>query len=266
MQVSILGCGWLGLPLAQSLLKKGYAVKGSTTSPEKLVILEEAGITPFLLSLNTNVITGDISGFLTNSEVLIIDIPPRLRGIESELFTDKIKTLIPCIEQSEIKQVLFISSISVYGNNDDMVTEETIAIPDSDSGKQLLEAEQLLQSNLNFKTTVLRFAGLIGSNRHPVYHLAGKENLPNPYAVINLIHQEDCIGIIERIIEKEAWDQTFNAATPFHPARKEYYTTKAIELKLPQPQFVSEKGSTGKIISSQKIVGLLEYDFIIDRL
>lgn len=32
--VSILGCGWLGLPLAEQLLAEGYSVKGSTTRAE----------------------------------------------------------------------------------------------------------------------------------------------------------------------------------------------------------------------------------------
>ena len=36
MQVSILGCGWLGLPLAKSLIEKGFSVNGSTTSVEKI--------------------------------------------------------------------------------------------------------------------------------------------------------------------------------------------------------------------------------------
>ena len=35
-KISILGCGWLGLPLAKSLLAKGYKIKGSTTSESKL--------------------------------------------------------------------------------------------------------------------------------------------------------------------------------------------------------------------------------------
>jgi nucleoside-diphosphate-sugar epimerase len=91
--------------------------------------------------------------------------------------------------------VLFISSTSVYNDVDAFVTEETIARPATESGKQLLETEQLLQSNINFKTTILRFGGLIGEDRHPVKFLAGRENLENPNAPINLIHQEDCIGI-----------------------------------------------------------------------
>ena len=44
MQVSILGCGWLGLPLAKALIGEGYTVKGSTTTPAKLNLLKEEGV------------------------------------------------------------------------------------------------------------------------------------------------------------------------------------------------------------------------------
>ena len=35
-RISILGCGWLGLPLAKELLDRSFEVKGSTTSSNKL--------------------------------------------------------------------------------------------------------------------------------------------------------------------------------------------------------------------------------------
>jgi 3-hydroxyisobutyrate dehydrogenase-like beta-hydroxyacid dehydrogenase len=51
IKISILGCGWLGLPLAKSLLAKSYEVKGSTTSENKLEVLINAGILPFQIQL-----------------------------------------------------------------------------------------------------------------------------------------------------------------------------------------------------------------------
>ena len=104
-QISILGCGWLGLPLAKSLLEKGYSVKGSTTSIEKISILKNEGITPFQISLGEDKIEGEIEMFLANSEILIIDIPPKLRGDSKENFVGKIQTLVPFIEKSPIKKI-----------------------------------------------------------------------------------------------------------------------------------------------------------------
>ena len=66
-KISILGCGWLGLPLAKALLEKGFSVNGSTTSTEKLSILENAGISPFLISLDSKSVSGAIESFLQES-------------------------------------------------------------------------------------------------------------------------------------------------------------------------------------------------------
>lgn len=266
-QISILGCGWLGLPLAKALLQDGFSVKGSTTSPDKLAILENSGIQAFLISLSEEKTTGNFDDFLKNSKTLIIDVPPKLRGSEKENFVAKIKNTIPFIEKSTIENVLFISSTSVYGEDNSVVTEETEAQPETESGKQLLETEQLLQNNPNFKTIVLRFGGLIGEDRHPIKFLAGKSNLENPNAPINLIHQNDCVGIILEILRQAQNDklernETFNAVTPFHPSRKEYYTQKAIDLNLQLPEFNDDTAASGKTISSAKIENILKYTFL----
>ena len=63
-KISLLGCGWLGLPLAKSLLEKGFLVNGSTTSEDKISILKREGIRPFLISLGGNEIGSEIDLFL----------------------------------------------------------------------------------------------------------------------------------------------------------------------------------------------------------
>ena len=278
-KISILGCGWLGLPLAKKLIEKGNSIKGSTTSENKLSILEDAGINPFLVILSDPEASGEgglesesvseaINDFLAESEILIIDIPPKLRtntDSSRKLFVEKIETLIPFIEKSTIKKVLFVSSTSVYGDQNDLIIEETIPNPETESGKQLLLAEAILQKNQNFETTILRFGGLIGEDRHPVKFLAGKENLENPDAPVNLIHQEDCIGIIEEIILQSKWNEVFNAVAPFHPSRENYYTQKAKEQNLILPKFSTEKSNIKKIISSEKIENSLSYKFKLEN-
>lgn len=261
-QISILGCGWLGLPLAKALLKKGFLVKGSTTSMEKISVLESAGIAPFIIRLEEEKISDSITDFLADSQILIVDIPPKLRGNSNENFVAKIATLIPFIENSTIDKVLFVSSTSVYGEDNGLVTDETPLNPDTEGGRQLVIVESLLQKNSRFETTILRFGGLIGEDRNPVRFLSGRENIENPDAPINLIHQEDCIGIIEKIIELDSWNKTFNAVAPFHPTRKEYYTQKAADLNLALPKFVPSNTMAGKTILSDTLKNSLQYSFI----
>jgi nucleoside-diphosphate-sugar epimerase len=267
-QISILGCGWLGFPLAKALLKDDFLVKGSTTSEEKLSKLAAVGIDPFLVALDSKRISGAIDAFFHGSETLVIDIPPQLRGknsdglVKEKIFVEKIKTLIPHIEKATIQNVLFVSSTSVYGEVNATISETTTPKPNTESGKQLLEVEMLLQNNKNFKTTILRFGGLIGEDRNPITSLAGKQNLENPETKINFIHQEDCIGIIHKIIRSSSWNEIYNGVSPFHPTREDYYAQKAAELNLPLPQFDHSKTSSEKLILSDKIEDILGYCFI----
>ena len=88
MKVSILGCGWLGFPLAKKLIEIDFEVKGSTTSENKLDLLKSNNIEPFLITISEDKITGTISEFLYDSEILIINIPPGLRKI-TEVTSEK---------------------------------------------------------------------------------------------------------------------------------------------------------------------------------
>ena len=261
-RISILGCGWLGFPLAKSLVADGFYVKGSTTTLDRLELLSDAGIQPFLINLDVDLINGKIDSFLSESDVLIIAIPPKRKSPEVDSFHDKINRLIQHIEKSTVKKLLFISSTSVYGNAEGMINELTKPNPETESGKQLVEVENLLKQNKNFKYTILRFGGLVGVNRNPVKYLVDKANT-DASAPINLIHQDDAIGVIQEIISQGVWEETLNAVAPFYPTRQEYYSQKAKELNLPKPIFTEEKTMAYKVISSEYLQKRLNYTFKI---
>ncbi|NBL65017.1 NAD(P)H-binding protein [Flavobacterium sp. NST-5] len=260
-KISILGTGWLGFPLAKSLLEKGYRIKTSTTSPEKLDELEAFGLNASLVFVFEDKIEGNIEKFLRESEILIINIPPKLRSPKRENFVAKIKNVITAIEKSTVNKVLFVSSTSVYGDDENyrVVDEKSPENPDTESGKQILESEKLLQGNKNFQTTILRFGGLIGPGRNLIKFLSGKENVPNAKAPINLIEQKDCIEIIHQIIEKNCWNETFNGVNPNHPSREEYYSKQAVLHGFIAPKFSNEtsKGKTVNSKKSEEILGIV---------
>ena len=233
--ISILGCGWLGIPLAKDLMHSGFSLKGSTTNTQKLTLLAELGLQGFQITLDETKIVGNIDSFL-QSDLLIIDIPPKLRDNHSENFVKKIELLIPFIEKSTIKNVLFVSSTSVFADHQGMVDENVLPEPESESGRQLLESEKLLKQSIHFKTTILRFGGLIGADRHPVYYLSGK-TVAAPNAPVNLIHLDDCIGIVKHILLHRLWGNIFHGVSPYHPSKKLYYTEIARQLGLPKLKF-----------------------------
>jgi len=242
--VSILGCGWLGKELAVNLIKKGYEVKGSTTSKDKLQELESVAITPYLVDISKE----HISSEFLDADVLIITITSK----EVENF----KRLISSIEKSNITKVIFISSTSVYPSLNKEMTEE-----DETVDSPLVEIENLFRNNNKFQTTIIRFAGLFGGERQPGNWFANRK-IPHPKGYVNMIHREDCIAIIQEIIEQDVFGEVFNACVNDHPTREGFYINARKTLGKPIPEFDESKPLVYKIISSKKLQKALSYQFI----
>ncbi|MHA7865442.1 SDR family oxidoreductase [Flagellimonas marinaquae] len=250
-RIGILGCGWLGFPLAQRLVNRGFTVKGTTTSPSKIQHLQDEGIQPFLVGLSENGIQGPIGEFLTGVDTLIINVPPKLRGNATENYVDKMKHLLEAIGKSTVSQVLFISSTAVYGDAEGEITEDTPLAPVTESGKQLVACENLFRNQKGFTASIIRFGGLIGPDRHPVTTLSGREGLSNGHHPINLIHLEDCIHMILIILDNSYWGETFNGVYPHHPEKQIYYFEEAQKRGLPAPSYQREPASnSGKLVRS----------------
>jgi nucleoside-diphosphate-sugar epimerase len=257
-KISILGCGWLGVPLAKHLLEIGFSVKGSVTSAEKFELLRNEGILPFQVVLNeTSVFIPEPEFF--ECDVLIISIPPRrIEGIE-RIFPAQISHVIPLVIKAGIRKVIFISSTSIYPDQLQTAREEDVFPPDKESGKALLLAENLLNNLTYFETTILRFGGLIGADRNPARFLQ-KSTRVVANTPVNLIHLDDCIAIIYEIIHHDIWGETLNACSPEHPYKKEFYGKAARISNFPEP-LISEQLETYKIVDSSKLIRLLNYHF-----
>jgi len=245
-QISILGCGWLGLPLALALVQKGFEVKGSSRSVAKSDALRQGGVLPYIIDLSQT--NNDLSGFL-QTDVLII-------AVSSKQVED-FRNLIHQIEKSPVQKVLFVSSTSVYPNTNGIVTE-TSDVTDS----ALTQIESLFRSSNAFKTTILRFGGLFGYDRKPGRFFPAGKKIDQPEGFVNFIHRDDCIGIIEQIIEQNIWQETLNACTDTHPTRRAFYTNEALKLGLPEPEFIESSVIEYKIISSEKVKEMLGYRFL----
>ena len=259
--VSILGCGWYGLPLAQELIKKGYQVKGATTTPSKIELLRSEKIQPFLIDLQEQDENIDPEFFL--ADVLIVCIPPKRAAAEQGSYPSKIQKIIDAASEKPLK-VIFISSTSVYSDQGISVDEDSPTTAESASGKAIVLAEKLLSGHKNFQTTIIRFAGLVGPGRNPGRFFAGKSDIPNGQAPINLIHLDDCIQLTLSIIEQDAFGYTFNACSPDHPQKQLFYTKAAVASQLPAPEFIDEL-SSWKLVLSKNTGLLLNYKYMIDN-
>ena len=262
-QVSMLGCGWLGLALARRLIADGFRVKGSTSTPEKLSGLADAGIIAFQIRLHESAIEGNVIRFLEGSTILIVDIPPGLRRDPASDFTEKMRRMVSAVESSQIEHMLFISSTSVFEDtaNFPNYTEADLPNGGSKTATQLASVEAMLVDNPHFTTTVLRFGGLCGPGRNPRDFLAGSRPISNPNAPVNLIHQADCIALIHRIVTRQAWGAIFHGVYPDHPKRQTYGAFSTSDDEIGVDRSSPSEAAVGKIVSSAITRRALEFQF-----
>ncbi len=248
-RVSVLGCGWLGKPLAISFLEDGFKVKVSTTSHDKLANLESHDLESYLVNISD---FEEHDDFL-DTDILIVAITSKdIDGFES---------LITQIQHSEIQKVIFISSTSVYKTMNKVITEEDAVIENP-----LTEIEDLFRQNTFFETTIIRFSGLFGGERHPANWFKNGRKIPQPKGFVNMIHRDDCIEIIHEVIAQNSWNEIFNACSNHHPTRREYYTIAKLSKDFEVPVFEDNEVYEWKIISSKKVQRVLDYTFIHDDL
>ncbi len=259
--ISILGCGWLGFPLGKNLVDLGYHVKGSTTTPGKLSVLQDVGILPFLIHCHPKILGERFEEFF-QADILFLNIPFKRNLSDPHIYKQQIDEVILKVEQSPIDRLIFASSTSVYPDSIGLVTEDDVFQPSSLRAKVLLEIEQSLLQNKHFRATILRFAGLYGGTRKIGQFLAEKNDIRFGDSPVNLIHLDDCTGIIIEIVRQDIHGQIFNACADEHPTRKELYTQAALKIGVRPPTFMeSNQGTPQKIISNRKLKEKLHYQF-----
>lgn len=246
--VSILGCGWLGLPLATKLIASDYLVKGSTTRSEKLEMLQSLNIEAYDLEL-----PGLIPDDFLASDILFINVPPGLRRKGESFHLEQINSMIDQIDFSSFQQVIYINSTAVYPS-----VNTTCKESDADPNHILMRTETQLRACCP-SILVLRAAGLVGSDRPIVNMLTGRTfkngNLPT-----NLIFKDDIVNICFEAIQQGLTHDVINCACDTHPSKKELYTHWSDLLEITPPHYQdSATEEAFKIISNEKLKTALSY-------
>ena len=250
--VAIVGLGWLGVPLALHLKELGWRVKGSKQSPEDAQKLHQLGIEtyPFSLSDEMTSLSDNIRP-LFNVDVLILTLPPS--SFSSQQYCEYLAFLAKQAKKQGVQHVLFTSSTSVFPDISGQFDEGSQPSSETEMGKTLIQAEQcLFQSGISH-CDILRLAGLIGKQRHPVKFLAGKRNLKQGNSLVNLVYLEDCIQAITALLMNPNGLRTYHLCAPIHPTRAEYYTKAAVFYDLSIPQFECSDSDQKRIIMADKI-------------
>lgn len=256
--VSVIGCGNIGLPLAKLLLQDGYLVKGSTTRKSRLATLEKIGIQPFLLNLNDE--SNDSLSELIQVDIVMINFPPNTQSSRKP-YPDQLQLLSKQLQQAGVKKVMFTSSTDVYPQQGTLVSEaDATIIKPRFTDTPVLTLERIFTDCVDFDTTVLRFAGLMGPSYNGGAYLPGRD-IRGADDLINMVHQDDCIAIMHKIIRNDIWGETYNVVADQHPTKRDYYNQLCDSQGLERPNYV--EGQTAyRIVSNQKLKKSLDYQFL----
>ncbi|WP_111316189.1 Rossmann-fold NAD(P)-binding domain-containing protein [Algoriphagus chordae] len=261
-KISIIGLGWIGLPLAK-ILCANHTVCGSTTTAEKAESLQKEGINAIQFAL---VPFPQGKGFqeLFTAEVLVVNIPPRTRTSSGELFLEQIKFLRSMVDNSSIKKVLFVSSTGVYpeANRKEAYTETDFLDKSLTGNETIFKSELMFEKDRNFDLTIVRFGGLLGDERIPGKYVAGRENVKG-HSRVNFIYRNDAARMLAWIIEQNLWNEVYNGVAPIHSVRKDVYERNALDLGFEPPRSY-ENASEGvdRLVSGAKILDSgFEFEF-----
>ena len=202
MNFIIIGCGYVGYRVAQYLHhKKKCVVTATTTTPEKITGLQKVATQALVLKGE------DIEGLksaLQNQDTVLLSIARKGGSSYQETYLQTAKNLIKAVkDNTTIKQIIYTSSSSVYGDwGGSLVDEDTRIQPISESGKVLSQTEQILLSASNEKLNVciLRLAGIYGPNRElrKIYSRFAGKTLPGEgREPANWIHVDDIVEAID---------------------------------------------------------------------
>lgn len=192
--VLIIGCGGIGCELALTLKEQGHHVYGLRRDiseiPEGIEAIE-ADLShtslPFPEKLDYVFYTASAG---KHKDVAYY-----------QAYVSGVKHSLKNLEGQNIKRLFFISSSSVFGQNEgEWVTEESAVSGNSFSTKRLLEGEELINESA-YPSTVIRFGGIYGPGRTHLIDLVqqGKAHcMEDVYS--NRIHSTDCVGILSHLM------------------------------------------------------------------
>src|SRR5690554_5559545 len=155
----IIGCGWLGLAVAEKWISAQKQVHGTTTTESKIRLLESKGVHAHLL---TGDLSKDETQWIKSIDVLLLCVPPtRLKEKYAALLLELVKQAKPTTK------TIMISSTSVYGNRNQLATEQDALDGTGRNASYVIEAEKQLKELVKENLTIIRMSGLIGKDRHP---------------------------------------------------------------------------------------------------
>lgn len=234
--VSIVGCGYTGLRLAQRCLNLRHVVRGFATRPESLRHIAAVGAEAKPLNLDAEPALMDFAEHLVYYAV-----PPEPAG-ERDL---RLERLLEHID-GKPRRFIYLSTTGVYGNHGGaLVNEDTPAAPQTQRASRRLAAENVVREWADSHAVswcILRVPGIYGPGRLPLERLRRQEPAidPRESTPSNRIHVEDLVtACLAAGVSPRADGRIYNVTDGSDDSATAYLERVARIGSLPAPPFVS---------------------------
>ncbi|MGB9957722.1 SDR family oxidoreductase [Haloferax prahovense] len=238
MKVAILGCGYVGLELARTLVADDHDVWGVRRSDDGLAAVKATGAE----AVRADVTDADSLASVPDVDHVVFAASSGGRGADAArtVFVDGLRTAIDhfAARESPPERLVYTSSTGVYGDHGgEFVDESTPLDPTTDKTRVLAEAERVAREHAaerGIEGTVTRFAGLYGPDR---YRLERYLTGPVTAGYLNMVHRDDAAGVVAYLLETDrARDDTVLVVDDEPVSKHEFADWLADECGVPRPE------------------------------
>jgi len=233
----IVGCGYLGMPLASLWAHAGHRVYATTRGASgREATLRALGAEPVLFDV------------LREGKLPRVDLVVTAVGMDHaqsssmrDVYVDGLIHVVGAFPELPARW-LHVSSTSVYGQDDgSWVNEASPTNPTDESGLIVLEAENALLGQVPH-ACVLRFGGIYGPNRLMKARAIrqGEPFQGDPARWLNLIHRDDGVRILDRLAgvkPDQLNHRRVNVIDRLPVPRGEFYAEMARCIGVPEPRW-----------------------------
>jgi nucleoside-diphosphate-sugar epimerase len=262
LKILLIGCGYVGLSLADKLLEAGHAVTGLRRSLDVAGELQGRGIQPLIADITRPESLDRIESAFD----LVVNLVSSTRGSVEDyraVYLEGTRNVLRWLGKRPPKKFIYTSSTSIYGQNDgSWVTEESSAAPANPTSQVLLETEQeLIEAHRGsaFPAVVLRVGGIYGPGRgHLFKQYLRDEAAMRPEAHINMVHVDDVAGAIIHLSKNGQDGAIYNLVDDEPVTQQHFFEWLSQQLQKPMPPAVPpdpnrKRGVSNKRVSNAKL-------------